>query len=120
LRVVERVLNRGVRVAASTLCVLLPFSAASLVLPSLDAVPLLTIVVTIVTVLLTLGWLASLQALRDVDVTFWRAVWTGEAGRLAFAAAKRLRGAVRDRNFNRGGSAIRRVSDAITARASTV
>jgi hypothetical protein len=26
----------------------------------------------------------------------------------------------RDRNFNRGGSAIRRVSDAITARASTV
>jgi hypothetical protein len=27
---------------------------------------------------------------------------------------------LRDRNFNRGGSAIRRVSDAITARASTV
>jgi serine/threonine-protein kinase len=93
LRVVERVLNRGVRVAASTVCVLLPFCVAGLVLPSLDAVPLLTSLVTIVTVLLTLGWLVSLQALRDVDVTFWRAVWTGDAGRLAFAAAKRLRGA---------------------------
>jgi serine/threonine-protein kinase len=50
----------------------------------------LTMGVGAVTLLLTVCWLIALQTLRDVDVTFWRALWTGRAGRAAFAAARRL------------------------------
>jgi serine/threonine-protein kinase len=36
------------------------------------------------------GWLLLASMQRDVDVAFWRRVWTGRFGRLSFALARRL------------------------------
>lgn len=40
-----------------------------------------------------MAWLAMLQQRREVDLAFWRRVWTGRIGQLAFAVAGRLRAA---------------------------
>jgi hypothetical protein len=39
------------------------------------------------------AYLALNQMRRDIDVEFWNAFWTGRVGRMAFAIAKKLRGA---------------------------
>jgi hypothetical protein len=36
------------------------------------------------------------QMRRDIDAPFWRALWTGTFGRLAFTLARRVRGAAAD------------------------
>jgi len=90
MRAVEWTLGRLVRVGASTTLVLTPFAVAGFVNRALDMVAPLTMGVGAITLLLTVCWLIALQTLRDVDVTFWRALWTGRAGRAAFAAARRL------------------------------
>ena len=40
----------------------------------------------------TIGYLATLQARRDVDVEFWRSVWMSRFGRFVFALARKWRG----------------------------
>jgi hypothetical protein len=45
-----------------------------------------------ISVLAAFGWVVFMQLRKDVDVEFWTAVWTGQGGKLAFAAARRLHG----------------------------
>ena len=42
--------------------------------------------------LAAIGWLASVQRRRDVDTEFWKKIWMGPVGRLAFSIARKLLG----------------------------
>lgn len=100
LAAIEQLLRHLVRVAVPTSGFILVVAAVRAVIRGLASqatttptfIPALVLVALVTTGALTLAWLGVQQAQRDVDVRFWRAVWTGRAGRLFFAVAKRFRG----------------------------
>jgi serine/threonine-protein kinase len=80
------------RIGATTSAALVPLAMAGALVPRFEGVQSLLLVTLSLTSAVTIGWLALLGLTRDVDVTFWRAVWTGRFGRVAFTFAKRWRG----------------------------
>ena len=80
------------RIGATTSAALMPFALAGTVVPRFQSVQALLLVTLAFTSAVTIGWLALLGLTRDVDVTFWRAAWTGRFGLLVFSIAKRWRG----------------------------
>jgi len=73
---------------ATLTAILVPFAVSGS--PSLDLVPQFALLTGSATVVATLAWLVALQSQRDVDVAFWRRMWTGRAGALAFALVRRV------------------------------
>jgi serine/threonine-protein kinase len=96
LAFLERVASGVVRVGVRTSLALLPFAVAGAVSDRFKPVVSLLLLVGTCTALAVLPWLALQQMRRDIDVPFWRALWTGAFGRTAFAFARRLRGTVTD------------------------
>ncbi len=90
---VEQLLGAGTRVAASTTALLVPVAILGTVVTRFADVGAVAIVGGVATTLLTLAWLGVMQRRRDVDVEFWSSAWTGRFGAVAFAVARRLRGA---------------------------
>jgi eukaryotic-like serine/threonine-protein kinase len=87
LRGLTRVLRALATFGVTLTALLLPF--ATFGGRDLDLVPKLALFCAGATLLTTLAWLVALQTQRDIDVRFWRRVWTGRAGTLAFAIARR-------------------------------
>ena len=73
--------------ALTTSVTLTPLAIAGAFRPAFASVPLLLQLVLAGTAAVTIAWLGVRQLHRDVDVSFWRAAWTGRFGRFAFAAA---------------------------------
>jgi serine/threonine-protein kinase len=80
------------RIGATTSAALVPFALAGTLAPRFQSVHALLLVTLAFTSAVTIGWLALLGLTRDVDVTFWRAAWTGRFGLFVFFLAKRWRG----------------------------
>jgi hypothetical protein len=85
------------RISASFCALAIPAIGAGLAFPgsrtiATSAIPI-TVATVVVGILTGTTYLAMLQARRDVDTEFWSALWMGRFGTLAFAAARRLRGA---------------------------
>ena len=91
---IERILFRVARIAASYSAFAVPVTVAALVYdpPTGRTLQPSTWLMAVTTILFTVTYLAVLQMRRDVDTEFWSKVWTGRAGALAFALARRLRG----------------------------
>ncbi|MBY0491076.1 MAG: serine/threonine protein kinase [Gemmatimonadaceae bacterium] len=96
LRWLERIARGVVRIGARTSLALVPFAIAGAVSPRFKPVASLLTFVAIGTGVTVLPWLVLQQMRRDIDIPFWRALWTGAFGRTAFAAARRVRGAAAD------------------------
>jgi serine/threonine-protein kinase len=92
LRALEWAGRSAARIGATTSASLVPFAVAGALMPKFQGVQSLLLVTLSLTSAVTIAWLALLGLSRDVDVTFWRAAWTGRFGRVAFARAKRWRG----------------------------
>jgi serine/threonine-protein kinase len=95
-RVLEWIVSRATRIAASFSAVAIPAIAAGSAFPATrmlatSAIPI-TVATVIVGVVTGTTYLALLQARRDVDTEFWSTLWMGRLGTLAFATARRLRG----------------------------
>ena len=88
---------RATRVSASFLAIAVPGIFVGLAFPGSRAIATGAIPVTVTTavagILAGTTYLAMLQARRDVDTEFWSSLWMGRVGTLAFATARRLRGA---------------------------
>ncbi len=93
-RIVEWLAGRVARIAATTTAVMIPIGFVRYQGNYVGAVlaPIFGLGVGI-TVVATVASLALQQAHRDVDVEFWSSVWMGRFGKLAFALARRWRGA---------------------------
>jgi hypothetical protein len=95
--IVERLLSSLTRVTASFTALAVPAIAALAAIPATRMAARAAVPVTLAMGIVTLGagtaCLAMLQLRRDVDAEFWSALWLGRVGRLAFATARRLRGA---------------------------
>jgi eukaryotic-like serine/threonine-protein kinase len=96
-RVFEWLLSSVVRAAGSFSALAIPALAVGLAYPGSRAYAALTVPAVVGSVVVTIGagmaYLALLQLRRDIDTEFWSALWMGRPGRLAFAMARRLRGA---------------------------
>ena len=97
-RLLERLASRLVRIAGSFSGIAIPAIVAGLAFPATRVIASSAIPVTVATVIVGIvagtTYLAMLQSRRDVDTEFWSAMWMGRVGTIAFAAARRLRGAV--------------------------
>lgn len=85
-----------VRVGVRTTLALAPFAILGAVASSFRSVGTLFAFVATLTGLSVIPWLVLQQMRRDIDVPFWRALWTGVYGKVAFTLARRLRGARND------------------------
>ncbi len=92
----ERMARGVVRVGARTSLALLPFALTGAVSERFKPVVSLLLLVATSTGIAVLPWLMLQQMRRDIDVPFWRALWTGTFGRTAFAFARRVRGPMAD------------------------
>jgi serine/threonine-protein kinase len=96
-RVFESAVSWVARVSASFCAIAAPAIVVGLLLPGRATVAASAIPVTfaslVVGIASGLTYLAVLQSRRDVDTEFWSKVWTGRVGTLAFALARKLRGA---------------------------
>jgi serine/threonine-protein kinase len=92
----ERILSRVTRISASFSAVAIPAIALGSAFPgtriAISAIPI-TVATGLVGVVAGTAYVAMLQGRRDVDTEFWSALWMGRLGTLAFATARRLRGA---------------------------
>jgi serine/threonine-protein kinase len=97
-RLLERLASRLARIAGSFSGIAIPAIVAGLAFPATRVIASSAIPATVATVIVGIvagtTYLAMLQARRDVDTEFWSAMWMGRVGTIAFAAARRLRGAV--------------------------
>jgi serine/threonine-protein kinase len=80
------------RVLATTTIALTPLAVLGNWLPRFEPVTPLVLLFAAAAAAATIAWLALLQLRREVDLSFWRAVWTGRFGETVFAVARRFRG----------------------------
>jgi len=91
-RVAEWLLRSVAGVTATTTAALVPIAMIVDDHTQRNDVAVLASVVGVVAVVSTIGYLASLQLRRDVDVEFWSSAWTNRYGAFAFSVARKLRG----------------------------
>jgi len=95
LPVLERIAGVVTRVTAGMALVTVPVAMTRDT--TMHRVPVATLAVLLAAILSgsSFIWLVLAYMQRDVDVAFWRRVWTGPFGRMSFTLARRL-GAQRD------------------------
>ena len=89
----ERVLSKGARVSGVTGLLLAPFVLASYGSLNFARLRAVDLVLFFIAAISGFCFLCMMQLRRDVDIEFWSAAWTGKFGAIAFAVARRLRGA---------------------------
>jgi serine/threonine-protein kinase len=90
LPVLERIAGVVTRVTAGMALVTIPVAMTRDT--TMHTVPVATLAFLLAAILSgsSFIWLVLAYMQRDVDVAFWRRVWTGSFGRLSFALARRL------------------------------
>jgi len=94
-RAIEWGLGRIARVSVTTMAVLIPVDILTSDVERIDWMRPLLVLGSIIAGTSMLTSLALLQQRSDVDLAFWKAVWTGRIGRAVFAVATALRGSRR-------------------------
>jgi hypothetical protein len=85
-------MRRATRIGVRASLAVLPFAVAGAFVSRFESVWTLEAFLLTGTGMLAVAWLGALQLSRDVDLPFWQSVWTGAVGRVAFTAARKLRG----------------------------
>lgn len=88
----ERLFSKAARVSASAGAVLIPFAITAIDTPRFALMSAVIVTLFGLAAISTFLFLVLMQTRRDVDVEFWKVVWTGRVGTLAFATARKLRG----------------------------
>lgn len=90
---IERLFSKAARVSAAAGVVLIPFALATFDTPRFALMSAVIVTLLGSAAVATFMFLVLMQTRRDVDVEFWKSVWTGRVGTLAFSIARKLRGA---------------------------